>query len=305
MTPSIIFPAFVNEYTGTEGQAISAFENNFASLIAMASDILKLDLTGFDFNKNNFLHDELKSQYISYLFSCSVADILKVQKVKPSFVSGYSMGIYAALYYCGSIAFNEGLMMVKSAWDIISGLTSEGKYGMGIIIGLEESDILNLLHASGEVEICNQNNKHTFIISGSFDVVESVLMSAKTEGAMRANLIPVSKPYHSQFLKSAGPEFAELIKDLSFRAPACKYISAIDQKIIETADGLKKEVINNLCCRMNWLDTMNLMLTMGTDIFFECGAGDDLTRNARFVEGDFKSFSVSRLDKFLEVAVRD
>jgi [acyl-carrier-protein] S-malonyltransferase len=304
LATSVIFPAFVNEYTGSEGEAISAFENNFASLIAVASDILKLDLTGFDFNNNNFLHDELKSQYISYLFSCSVTDILKVQKVKSSFVSGYSMGIYAALYYCGSITFNEGLMMVKSAWDIISGVTPEGKYGMGIIIGLEESDILNLLHAAGEVEICNQNNKHTFIISGSFDMVENVLMSAKTEGAMRANIIPVSKPYHSQFLRSAGPEFAEVIKGLSFRAPACKYISAIDQKIIETADGLKKEVIKNICCRMNWLDTMNLMLTMGTDIFFECGAGDGLTRNARFVEGNFKSFSVTKLDKFLDIAMK-
>lgn len=305
MAISVIFPAFVNEYTGTEGQAISAFNNDFTSLIATASDILNLDLTGFDFNKNNFLNDELKSQYISYLFSCSVANILKVQKVKPSFVSGYSMGIYATLYYCGSVSFNEGLMMVKSAWDIISGVTSEGKYGMGIIIGLEESDILNLSETAGEVEICNQNNKHTFIISGSSGAVENVIMSAKTEGAMRANIIPVSKPYHSKFLKYVGPEFAEAIKDLTFRTPDYKYISAMDQKIIETAEGLKKEVIKNLYSRMNWLDTMNLMLKMGTDIFFECGAGDGLTRNARFIEGDFKSFSVTKLDKFLEVAEKD
>jgi [acyl-carrier-protein] S-malonyltransferase len=305
LATSVIFPAFVNEYTGTEGQVISAFENNFAGLIAMASDNLKLDLTGFDFTNNNFLHDELKSQYISYLFSCSVADILKVQKIKPSFVSGYSMGIYAALYYCGSITFKEGLMMVKNAWDIISGVTAGGKYGMGIIIGLEEADILHLLHAAREVEICNRNNKHTFIISGLFDAVDTVLLSAKNEGAMRANIIQVSKPYHSQFLRSAGPEFAESIKDFSFRAPDCRYISAMDQQIIKTAEGLKKEVIKNLSSRMNWLDTMSFLLTMGTDVFFECGAGDGLTRNARFVEGNFKSFSVAKLDKFLDIAERE
>jgi malonyl CoA-acyl carrier protein transacylase len=42
---------------------------------------------------------------ISFL-SCTLAYILNGQNVKPSFVSGYSMGIYAALYYCGSVTLH-------------------------------------------------------------------------------------------------------------------------------------------------------------------------------------------------------
>jgi malonyl CoA-acyl carrier protein transacylase len=304
LATSIIFPAFVNEYTGTEGQAISVYENNFNRWLAIASEILKLDLTGFDFKENNFLNDELKSQYISYLFSCSVADILKGRKVKPSFVSAYSMGIYAALYYCGSITFNDGLLLVKSAWEKICKATESGKYSMGMIIGLIESDILNLLRGTDDVEICNQNNPHTFIISGSYDALEQVLASAKAEGALRTNMLPVSNPYHSKFVKSAVTEFTEVVKELSFIDPAYKYVSAINQKIIDSAEGLIKEVIENLYCRMNWLDTMNLLLTLGTDIFFECGAGDGLTRNSRFIEGNLKSFPVTKLDKFLEAALK-
>jgi len=299
---SIIFPAFVNEYTGAEAQLLAGFENNFVRFLENASDFLEMDLTTFDFQKNNFLNDELKSQCISYLFSCSVADILKGKKVRSSFVSGYSMGIYAALYYCGSVSFNDGLMMVKTAWDVISGVAGDGSYGMGMIIGLEESDLLNMLGATENVEICNQNNKHTFIISGSRNGIESVLASARREGAMKANTIPVSKPYHSQFLKSAGPEFARLIGKVSFRSPDYKYISAIDQKIIETPYDLKNEVILNLSCRVNWLNTMRLLIKQGTDLFFECGAGDGLSRNTRFIEGNFKSFSVAKIDKFLEAA---
>jgi malonyl CoA-acyl carrier protein transacylase len=300
LATSIIFPAFVNEYSGTEEKTLSAFDNNFDQLIASASNILKLDLTGFDFQKNNFSDDEFKTQCISYIFSCSVADILNDHKIKTSFVSGYSMGIYAALYYCGSVTFKEGLIILKSAWDSISGITAEGKYGMGMIIGLKESDLLNFLKTEKEVEICNQNNQHTFIISGSLAGVKKVLMSAKTEGALKANLLPVSKPYHSQFLERTAPEFAIIINKLSFSAPAHKYISAINQQIIETEDGLKKEVIKNLSNRMHWLDTMGILLTLGTDIIFECGVGDGLSRNSRFIEGSFKSFSISRLDKFLE-----
>ncbi len=285
---------------GSEEQLLALFDNNFIDLLENASNFLETDLTGFDFQKNNFLNDELKSQYISYLFSCSVADILKTKKVNSSFVSGYSMGIYAALYYCGSVSFNDGLSMVRGAWDVISAAAGDGSYGMGMIIGLEESDLLKLIGNAPDVEICNQNNKHTFIISGSLNGVKSVLTSAANEGAMRANAIAVSKPYHSQFLIGTAPEFMRLIEKISFRPPLFKYISAIDQKIIETHDDLRNEVIRNLSSRMNWLKTMSFLTGQGTEIFFECGAGDGLTRNARFIEGSFKSFSVAKFDKFLE-----
>jgi malonyl CoA-acyl carrier protein transacylase len=180
----------------------------------------------------------------------------------------------------------------------------ERSYGMGMIIGLTETDLIPFINAEKEVEICNQNNPHTFIISGSLAAVESVLNAAKTEGALRANLLPVSKPYHSRFLDKTATAFTKVINEFTFSAPVCRYISAVDQQAIETADGLRKEVIRNLSNRMHWLNTMNSLLILGTDIFFECGAGNSLSRNARFVEGDFKSFSINKLYKFLEAVKR-
>lgn len=280
------------------------FSNSFSTLLKNASVLLEQDLTGFDFQKNNFLDDELKSQYISYLFSCAIADILKERSVRSSFVSGYSMGLYAALYHCGSVSFKDGLMMVKRAWEVISGAAGDGKYSMGMIIGLEEGELGNLIKESDRVEICNQNNKHTFIISGSLAGVENVLTAARNEGAMRANPIPVSKPYHSGFLRNAGPAFSQFVKKISFKKPVYEYISPIDQQIIGTSAGLKEEVVRNLSCKMNWLSTMNCLTEKGTEIFFECGAGDGLTRNTRFIEGNFKSYSSAKLDKFLEAVTR-
>jgi [acyl-carrier-protein] S-malonyltransferase len=296
----IIFPAFVSEYSGAEKPALTSFENSFTARLKFASDVVDQDLTGFDFQKNNFLNDELKSQYISYLFSCSVSDILKAKKIISPNVSGYSMGIYAALYYCGSVSFADGLLLVKYAWDVISIAAGEGGYGMGMIIGLEESDLVKLMAGVADVEICNQNNRHTFIISGSEAGVENVLTSARNEGAMRANKIPVSKPYHSHFLKDTAPGFSRMIERISFKPPDCHYISSINQDIIGTPDQIRGEVIRNLSCRMNWLETMSWLIRQGTDLFFECGAGDGLTRNTRFVDGTFKSFSIAKLDKFLE-----
>ena len=38
---------------------------------------------------------------------------------------------------------------------------------------------------------------------------------------------------------------------------------------------------------------------VGTEVFFECGAGDGLTRNFRFVDPAVKARSIAKLDEFL------
>lgn len=302
MAASIVFPAFVNDYKGIENRINRDIGITFTRLLETASGYVNADLTGFDFLRNNFRDDELKSQYISYIFSCSVAGFLNNQKVSPSSVSGYSMGIYAALYYCGSIDFLQGLKMIKQAWEILCRITEGIRFGMGMIIGLDETDLESLIQDKKEIEISNQNNPYTFILSGTHQALESVLAAAMEAGAMHAGFLPVSKPYHSRFLKRASPEFAEAIRDIDFMPPNYPYISALDQNIITTGDGLRKEAIVNISSRMNWMRTMNSMVSIGSDRIFECGAGDGLTRNARFIEGEFQSFSVDRLEKFIESA---
>ena len=264
-----------------------------------ASEILGIDLNGFDVKENNFLDDELKSQYISYIFSCAVSDILKNQGVRPTFVSGYSMGIYAAIYYCSSVGFRDGLMLVKKAWDSISNACQGKRYGMGMIIGLSESEIRNWCAAEGTTWICNQNNPHTFIISGANEAVERILSRAKDEGALHTNHLPVSMPYHTDVLRAASVSFRDDIEKMDFNDPLFPYISGINGQVISSAADLREELIRNIYHHMNWFETMNQLARQGTGIFFECGAGDGLTRNFRFIGENFKAYSIDKLEQFL------
>lgn len=299
MPAAVIFPAFVNEYTGAEKTFLNTSSVDFSERLEQASLLLNTDLTGFDFKTNNFLKDEEKTQYISYVFSCAVADFLAEKNVKPSFVSGYSMGIYSTLYYCRSVSFSDGLKLVKNAWEIISSNTGSGSFGMGMVIGLEERDLLALLKGEKGIEICNRNNKHTYIISGTLKAVENVLAQAKIEGALKTSKLPVSKPYHSSLLKKCTKPFSGIVRDIEFSDPVYTYISALDQRTIDKGDILKNEVTLNLSERMNWMSVMNVMIKKGAGVIFECGAGDGLTRNSRFIEGDFKSYSINRIEEFI------
>ena len=212
------------------------------------------------------------------------------------------MGIYAALYYCGSVGFLQGLRMVRQAWETISQVAADGLFGMGMVIGLTESELSVLLEGMEEVEISNQNNPYTFILSGSRRTVEAVLAAAREEGAMRATLLPVSKPYHSKFLEGASPGYAGAIRALPFKDPEYRYISSMDQHVLTTGEGRRQEARLNLSSRMNWLKTVQCMLASASTLILECGAGDGLTRNARCIGGNFRSFPVDKLETFLEMA---
>jgi hypothetical protein len=50
---------------------------------------------------------------------------------------------------------------------------------------------------------------------------------------------------------------------------------------------------------MNWYQAMDYLLTLGVGMFFECGAGDGLSRNFRFISGKFAAYPVKDLDAFL------
>ena len=302
MKIAVIFPAFVPEYSGNEAELLTEYGINFPILLEQASGILECDLTEFDLQTKNFLDDEAKTQYISYIFSCAVADIISAKKVKPSFISAYSMGIYAALYYCRSLSFGDGLRLVKIAWETISGVTKGGDYGMGMVIGLDQKDILTLMKPEKDIEICNINNKYTYILSGARRTIENVLVSAKAEGALKTTILPVTRPYHSRFMKDCPGLFETSISGIKFSDPHFPYLSSLLQNIIESGSELRYEVIRNLAEKMNWNGTMERLVELGADIIFECGAGEGLTRNSRFIDGTFQSFPTNRLNEFLKLA---
>jgi len=56
----------------------------------------------------------------------------------------------------------------------------------------------------------------------------------------------------------------------------------------------------NLFTPLNWYNTQLELAKLGVNVFVECGLGDGLTRNARFIEGDFRFYSALDFMKRIE-----
>lgn len=293
-----IFPAFVPEYTGVESCVIGpgALEKK----LAKASELTGLNISDFDAVHNNFLENPLASQYITYVLSCSVSDLLHQYNFQPSFVSAFSMGIYAAYYHCRVIDFKSGILMIKNAYDIIEQNLPDFKCGMCVIGGLNKQDIHKIISQyDPEVEVINQNSEFSFILSGNFHSLCYINQAASDEGAMQVRMLPVSHPYHTSILSQAAGQFGEYLQNLELHDSIFNYFSSINQKTLSSENDLRQELVQNICLPFNWLATFKALAAAGNNTFIECGGGESLYKISRFIDGEFSVISIKKLLKFL------
>jgi len=109
----LIFPAFGIDYLGNEDQIINNYSVDISYYFKKAEIFLKANLN--DLKK---IDNELHSQIDVYIYSCIISDILKKKQLCPSYLAYYSMGIYSALYFSGSITFEYGLFLIKTVYEI-------------------------------------------------------------------------------------------------------------------------------------------------------------------------------------------
>lgn len=294
---AFIFPAFITEYSGKEMEFLISNGVNINDYLAKASDQINQKLPEFSYDTNVYKDDELYSQIIAYVFSCAFTDLLKQKRIFPDFVAGYSMGIYASLYASESINFEDGVKLIYNAFRLVTELAQTKQYTMGAVVGLTVSDIEHLVKRNHEVEIINVNNKHSQVIAGKKEDVLSVLNRAKEEGAISTTELTVNTPYHSKFLLPYSEKFADYIDTMQLKDCEVPIISTFDQRIITKVEDVKLELVFNLTQKINWYETMITLIDQGVNLMYEVGAGKDLKKISRFIEGDYKLNTVYNIKK--------
>jgi [acyl-carrier-protein] S-malonyltransferase len=301
MKTAFIFPAFVSEYIGTEMKVLDSLSSHFQKYLLAASKITGDDFSSFALENTAFTEDELRSQLISYIFSCSLSDVLFHRGLKPDILAGYSMGLYAALYAGGVIDFGSGIRLIKEAFHISKSVINGIDSGMGSIIGLSLSEIEDIIKTNAlKAEIANTNSIHSHLVTGETIAVKQLLDISRETGALNVSLLNVKIPYHSRLLASTQKQFQQFILDeIELNKPKYIIISSIDQRLLNSSREISRELTNNLFQRINWMDSFEQMLQHGVSRFVECGAGKSLQKISRFMPGDFTVYPMNKVDKLL------
>ncbi len=246
---------------------------------------------------DHFRRDSLANQKLSYVVNCTMCDIYTKSGITPQSVIGYSMGLYSALYAAGYYSFETGLSIVEKAFHLIKGvcLSRREKYGMGLILGLTQNNIQQLLFKQfGEgVQIAVHNGKRSFVISGKREKVDLCLDKALKLGALGVRPILTDHPYHSSFLEDISHEFTQFLNTLPFEEPVSEVLSLIDGTVI-SRDGVVDAIVRMIYSSLH-LDCVieALVRDYGISVCYETGPPESMRKLVKYIRRDLKVHSFS------------
>jgi len=214
----------------------------------------------------------------------------------PDVMAGHSLGEYAALTAAGSLALADAVKLVRIRADAMQAAVPVGAGAMAAILGLSDEAVRAACEhaAQGEVvEAVNYNAPAQVVIAGHKAAVERACDAAKTAGAKRALLLPVSAPFHSSLLKPAADVLADALASIPVSAPNIPVIHNVDVSLAQAPDSIRAALARQAWHPVRWVQTIQAMKQQGVTHVIECGPGKVLAGLTKRIDGELVSLNVS------------
>ena len=169
--------------------------------------------------------------------------------------------------------------------------------GMAAFIGLDEVTASEVCRESG-AEISTINTSEQIIISGDHRALAMAIDLGTRRGAKRAIPLKVDGAFHSGLMSSAQIGLDEAIEKVEFFEPLVPIIGNVTAKPLTTIAEIRSELRMQLTSCVQWKNTINFMLDIGVNDFFEIGYGDVLSGMVKRID---KTTSVNSISTFEDV----
>ncbi|MDL2284069.1 ACP S-malonyltransferase [Oxalobacter sp. OttesenSCG-928-P03] len=307
-------PKFAFVFPGQGSQAVGML-NGFAGnpvvteTLAEASDAIQMDI-GKLIAEGPKEDLDLTTNTQPVMLSASVAFYrawLAAGGAEPEVVAGHSLGEFSALVAAGVIPFADAVRLVRFRAQAMQEAVPVGQGGMAAILGLSDEDVIAACAeaAQGEVvEPANFNAPAQLVIAGHKGALERACEAAKSKGAKRAIMLPVSAPFHSSLLSPASERLKEYMAGLTFSAPKIPLINNVDVAIFNDPEAIKDALVRQVANSVRWVETIRKMAAMGITHIVECGPGRVLAGLSRRIEGSLTGEAIvdqASLENVLEI----
>jgi [acyl-carrier-protein] S-malonyltransferase len=196
------------------------------------------------------------------------------------FVAGHSLGEYSALAAAGAFSVADAARLLRTRGQAMQKAVPVGAGAMAALIGLEFDVAAAVAAEAAQGEVCqaaNDNGAGQVVVSGSKRAVERAVEIAKTKGAKRAMLLPVSAPFHCALMQPAADVMAEALAKVSVKPPAVPVVANVQAKAIRDPAEVVRSLIAQVTGTVRWRESVVYMANAGVTKFYEVGAGKVLS----------------------------
>lgn len=214
----------------------------------------------------------------------------------PVLLAGHSLGEYTALVAAGALAFRDAVPLVRFRAQAMQDAVPAGIGAMAAIMGAPDDDAVIAACAEAAqgqvVEAVNFNAPGQLVIAGHREAVERAIALAKTRGAKRGVILPVSAPFHSSLLRPAAERLAARLAEITITAPTIPVLHNVDVLTHATPDEIRNALAQQAAHPVRWTATMQAMGAQGITHVVECGPGKVLAGLAKRSVDSMQSYSL-------------
>ncbi|MDD9939805.1 MAG: acyltransferase domain-containing protein [Myxococcales bacterium] len=227
----------------------------------------------------------IQAHYLTFMESVTMAALHDSKSRRCDFVSGYSMGLYAALVHSGALSFERSLLLIRDTCAAAQRLTPKLEYAAGAVVGSNARVVSELVHSvDGHLEVTDTYDADTTLVTGTKNSVAELLALATARDGVDTRLIAMPAPFHTSAMADVSDEVRKLAHASSVQDPRYPIVSALTQREVVSASMVCEEIADNVRFAMNWSSTMRKLVALGAREFVECGMSTSLSEIA---ERDF------------------
>ena len=225
--------------------------------------------------------------------------------IEAAYVAGHSLGEYSALVCAGALSFADAAQTVRKRGQFMQEAVPVGVGAMAAIMNLEQATIEELCQRvskeSNLVALANLNSPDQYVISGHVDAVNQVVELAKSAGAKRAMLLPVSAPFHCALMKPAAERLQDALNAVPFSDLSIPLMNNAEADILMSGAAARASLVRQMYKSVQWELSMRKLIEQGVTTFIEFGPGKVLTGLLKRIDKTAVGLNVSDL-KTLESA---
>ncbi len=212
-----------------------------------------------------------------------------------AFVAGHSLGEYSALAAAGAFGLGDAARLLRLRGNAMQRAVPVGEGAMAALLGLDLAVAQEVAAAArvnpetGAQEVCdcaNDNAPGQVVVSGAKAAVERAVEIAKTKGAKRAMLLPVSAPFHCALMQPAADAMAEALANVRMAPPRIPLVANVTASAAHDAATIAKLLVQQVTGMVRWRECVSYMKQQGVAQIYELGAGKVLTGLAKRIEPD-------------------
>ncbi|MDJ0992623.1 MAG: ACP S-malonyltransferase [Dinoroseobacter sp.] len=203
------------------------------------------------------------------------------------FVAGHSLGEYSALTAAGALTVSEAAVLLRARGEAMQKAVPPGDGAMAAILGLDIAAVRAVAEEAADGQVCaaaNDNDPGQVVVSGHRAAVERAVDIAKSKGAKRAVMLPVSAPFHCALMAPAAEVMAEALDKVDIAEPKVPVVSNVKAEAVQSPAMIRDLLVEQVTGAVRWRESVQHMAAQGVTEIWEIGAGKALIGMVRRID---------------------